>query len=446
MSDVNFPDVLGAITGGPRASLDILQAAAAVRPRPPRSGQVFEILLLLQNASDERLAAAVTLALPETDAQRQRGRFVCANPAAQIVLQAAEVGVVIFSVLTLPDAAPSAAYRARLTLDVKTAQKPQRVRGNNGGGAFDPRDLLASAAPAFEALTTLQFNASKARGGGFDLEFALAAGDGKPAAAREYKTRFVSLWRATSDPHAGPMLQLYSPLLRARLLSQLRRGALLPALTDSTRTRFEKAGYPLREAEAVLIAKLMTLLLEYSVPDDTNHGFIAAGRWAVTPLLNRPYDPDNSPEIPRWVRGLLRTVEQEPRAAGSVAAVLAGPAYDDLLYDAVQFGFDLVQASTGEDVGNPAERDAYAADLISLLNSGGPLDFSRAYLPLIMGGMLINDLLLLPEEKPADQLHGVAAAVEAREKTLPPEEAPLLELTNILLDRTARKYGFWVLP
>jgi hypothetical protein len=446
MADVNFPDVLGAITGGPRAAFDLVQAAAAVRPRPPRTGQAFDVVLLLQNTCSERVGITATLALPEADARRQRGRFICPTPSAPVVLQPAEVGALFFPVLTLADAAPAPSYRVRLTLEARPAQKPARIRKAQGGVPFDTRDLPASALPAFEALKALNFNAGKARANGFELEFGLAAGDGRPTPAEQRRTRFYSLWRTTTATQAVTLLHIYGPLLRGRLLGQLRRSALVPALTAATSQRFAQAQYPLREAEAALIAKLMGLLLEYAAPDDTGHGFIAAGEWAIAPLLNRPFDLSQPVDVPHWLRGLLREVEREPKAALNAVEVLAGPVYDDLLCDAVRYGFDLVHGATGEDVGSPAERNAYATDLLHLLNHGGPLDFSRAYLPLIMGGMLVNELLLLPEEKPADLLHGVAAAVEEREPALPPEEAPLLELTNVLLDRTARKYGFWVLP
>lgn len=446
MTDVNYPDVLGAITGGARASLDVVQLAAAARPRLPAAGQVFELALLVQNAGDAPVELTAELALPEQDARKQPGRFACEPPRARLVLQAAEAGVAIFPVRVHPETAPANDYRARFSLTMKTIGKPRRLRHAQGGGAFDPRDLPAASGPWFGALKALDYQAARLHGRTLETTFAVGPPRAVTTPLEPRKTQYLSLWRVTTAGQASTLLHLYSPLLRGQVLSQLKRANTLAPLTRGTQAAFGKAGYPLHEAEATLIAKLMSLILEYASPDDTHHGYIAAGRWAVSPLLGRALELDHPPEVPRWLRGLLRLIEQDPRAATHAPAALAGPVYLDLLYDAAQHGFDLVQSATGEDVGSAQERDAFASGLLDLLRAGGPLDFSRAYLPLIMGGILINDLLLQPQERPADQLHGLAAALEAREPAIAADEEPLVEMTLMLLDRMAQKYGFRVLP
>lgn len=446
MTDVNYPDVLGAISGGARASLDGLQLAAAVRPRMPAAGQVCELALLLQNAGDTPVELAIELVLPEQDARKQPGRFACNPPRARLLLQPAEVGVAVFPVRVHPETAPSSDYRARFSFDLKTTGKPRRLRHAQGGGAFDPHDLPASSGPWFGALKALSYNSFRLHGRTLEAGFPVGPARAVTTPLETRKVQYLSLWRATTAAQASTLLHLYTPLLRGQVLSQLKRANTLPPLIRATQTTFEAAGYPLAEAEATLIAKLMSLILEYASPDDTHHGYIAAGRWAITPLLGRALELEHPPEVPRWLRALLQIVEQEPRAALHAPAALAGPAYFDLLYDAAQYGFDLVQGATGEDVGSAEERDAFASGLLDLLRAGGPLDFSRVYLPLIMGGILINDLLLQPQERPATQLQGLAAALEQRELTLAPDEQTVFDLTTQLLDRMAQKYGFRVLP
>jgi hypothetical protein len=388
---------------------------------------------------------AVELALPETDARKQRSRFVCDPPRVRVLLQPAETGVIVFPVRVHSDAAPSNDYRARFTFDIKPQGKPNRLRQSHGGGAFDPRDLPASSGPWFGALKSLSYDSTKLHGRALEVAFSLGPAQTATASLEARKVSYLSLWKATTAAQASTLLHLYTPLLRGQILSQLKRGQTLPPLIRATTAHFERAGYPLEEAEAALVAKLMSLILEYASPDDTHHGYIAAGRWAITPLLGRALDLERPPAVPRWLRALLRIIEQEPRAAAQAPAALAGPAYFDLLYDAAQFGFDVVEGATGEDVGSAEERDAFATGLIDLLRAGGPLDFSRAYLPLIMGGIQINDMLLMPQERPADLLHGLAAALEHREATVEPGDA-VLDMTTLLLDRTAQKYGFRVLP
>jgi hypothetical protein len=91
MSDhVNYPDVLGAITGGARCNIGVAQAALAVRPRVVRAGRPFEIILLLQNASGVDVDVTMTLHLPEVDAQKQRGKFV--SKTTRLVIGMASAG------------------------------------------------------------------------------------------------------------------------------------------------------------------------------------------------------------------------------------------------------------------------------------------------------------------------------------------------------------------
>ena len=446
MADVNYPDVLGAITGGVRASLDMLQLAAAVRPKLPRAGMPCEMVLILQNACDSPVDVGVELALPELDAHKQRGRFECDPPRVRLLLQPAEAGVVIFPIKIRSDAAPSADYRTRMTFDARVSGKPHRIRLPQGGGAFDIRDLPTGSAPWFSALKPLVYSTARLHGRSFELTWSLSPGQSPTAPLDSRDAQYYSLWRATTAVQASTVLHLYTPLLRGQILSQLKRAQTMAPLTRATAATFEKAGFPLDDTEATLIAKTMSLILEYASPDDTHHGYIAAGRWAVTPLLGRALDLENPPAVPHWLRALLRLVEKEPRAASHAPAVLAGPAYLDLLYDAVQFGFDTVQTATGEDVGSAEERDAYANDLIGLLRGGGQADFSRAYLPLVMNGILNNDQLLMPQERPSDLLHGLAAVLERRETRIGPDEQTVYEMTLALLDRMAQKYGFRVLP
>ena len=71
----NYPDILGAITGGLRCNINVVQLALAVRPRVVRAGRPFEAILLVQNASDVNVDVTATLHLPDKDAAKQKNQF-----------------------------------------------------------------------------------------------------------------------------------------------------------------------------------------------------------------------------------------------------------------------------------------------------------------------------------------------------------------------------------
>src|SRR5215468_1697322 len=102
MSDsVNYPDVLGFLTGGQRASFGAAQVALAVRPRLIRAGRPFEVILLVQNASDGAIDVTMTLHLPNIDARRQHDRFLTKTQKLVVTVKGAEVGYVVLPVTTL---------------------------------------------------------------------------------------------------------------------------------------------------------------------------------------------------------------------------------------------------------------------------------------------------------------------------------------------------------
>ena len=60
-------------------------------------------------------------------------------------------------------------------------------------------------------------------------------------------------------------------------------------------------------------------------------------------------------------------LERDERAANLPAQAITRYLYEDLLRDAVNLGFDLVNEATGEDLGSVEEQSLYREQLISAL-------------------------------------------------------------------------------
>jgi hypothetical protein len=104
-----------------------------------------------------------------------------------------------------------------------------------------------------------------------------------------------------------------------------------------------------------------------------------------------------------------------------------------------------VETATGENLGSPEEMEHYADRVIEMLKSGqgdSELDFNRVYLPLIMGGIIVNDQMLTEKEDPAELLKGISHALEARLQTDPNADPTIVDMTGLLLERTGQKYGY----
>lgn len=439
---VNYPDVLGTITGGARVNVGVAQAALAVRPRVVRAGRPFEVLLLLQNACDVDVDVTATLHLPEVDAKKQRGRFVTKNTRLVIGMAAAEVGYLVLPATTLPDTAPSDAYKIAVEVDAKPLRKPRRVREPEGGGEFSPEFLKPDAREQVESLRSLTFSTARRLGRG-TLEAPLSLMSGTLGQIVDFKPGWVSICRLTDYADARPLLHHYGDLLRTTVLPRLKRHEVYPTLLQTTKTAFANAGFPLQEAEAVLITKLMVLILEYASPSENGHGYIAAGKYGVIPLIERnPLSLESAPQLPRWLLGMLQLVDRDARAADQPSMTLTRLLYEELLFDAALLAFELVERETGEDLGSAAETEGYSRALVHMIKNREGLNFSHVYMPLIMGGIIVNDKIPVSKQSPYDLLRSLSSAMESRAAASGDEEIPLIEMTEWLIDRAGQKYGF----
>ncbi len=255
---------------------------------------------------------------------------------------------------------------------------------------------------------------------------------------------WVSLCKVSDYQDDRLLLERYGALVRVSTLPLLKRQLLLKPLIETTESRFKAAGFPLKLAEATTIANLMTLVLEYATPRATAHGAIVARGYDVEGLLGRDlFEQDKPPVLPHWFRGMLGTIEIDARAATHPAQVITRYLYDDLLRDAIDFGFDLISEATGEDFGSGEEQVAYREQLIELLKAKDGLDFSRVYLPLVMGGILISEQVALAKENPVELLNAIGLALEERFERLSADEQPIYTMTNQIIARAGQRYGFY---
>jgi hypothetical protein len=438
---VNYPDILGLITGGYRCNIGVAQVAVAALPRIVRAGRPFEVILLVQNASDDPIDVSMALHLPKQDAKKQRDRFICRTQRLVVGVKGAEVGYVVLPVTTLPDTAVSDSYKIGVEFEIKPLGKPNRIRLHEGRGKVSLELMSEASKTKIEALKTANFYTEK-QGTQSLIEIPLTVMSGTVGNLADFTPGWVSISKMSDYGDDRLLLHRFGPLIQVHTLPQLKRDIMLPPLIEATYTRFAEAGYPLKLAETTAIAKLMTLILEYATPRYNAHGNIAAGSYNMEALLQRdPFTLEAHMEFPHWFRGLLTMLERDERAAAHLAVMIPRYLYDDLLRDAIDFGFNLVEGVTGEDLGSLPERAAYRERVIHALAQKSGVDFSTAYLPLAMGGILVNEHLIFQKENPLERLQELEAALYERVKEPnPPDQGTYITVSDILA-RVAQRNG-----
>lgn len=415
---INYPDLLGAITGGPRLNLDVIQCAVAARPSPVPAGQIFELILLVQNASDIDVDVILTPVLPDQGAYREKSRFTPKSSRLRIGVLPAEVGYVALSVATSASLQPSADYLAGLNLDIERMEKkkPQRVRAVTGGGVFAFEELPEAARAQIEILRPLRFSADPAKKKNFLQTQVVVGNPGLTSlkAFKEQKTEWTSLWTMRDHVDAYIIAQRVWPQAQ-EALQKLKRDTVFMPLLKANQERFQASHYPLLPPEAICITKLMTLMLEMG---------------ATEPTVGDPH-----PAWPRWFTRLCRLLFQEPTLATQPEALATRLLYADLVYDAVLHGFTMVSAIANESFGSPEESGRYADNIVDSLTHQKPLDFSNTYFPLVMGGLIANARVTMPREQVRETAFVLAKALDKRRPEKNQDNTFIFEITDKLIER-----------
>lgn len=416
-ASANYPDVLGVISAGKRLNLDAVQCALAVRPAQAPAGKPFDLVLLLQNTSDGEVDVIVHPALPERDLARRKDPFTLKSTRIVCGLEAAQTGALIIPVLVAPTAQPGTGYVAAVELEVKRlTKKSQRIRLPEGGGTCAPTDLEETARAQIVELRALQFsNDSGGKKSRLQAPFTLLPPvPTSLQALRELQTRWVSLWtlRDFADPYVIAQ-RVWDPA--QSVLRQLTRETLFMPLLKATQERFQASQYSLLPPEVILISKMLMLMLEMGVAE--------------------PGPANPRPPWPRWFTTLCRLLVRQPALATQIEPLVTRLLFPAIVYDAALYGFTMVTTVTREDFGTAAEMHQYADGLAEALTRGQTLDFARAYLPLVMAGLIANARVTMPREQVRETVFTLSKALEKRRAERTSANAFIFDLTSRLIER-----------
>ena len=445
MSDTpNYPDVLGYITGGKRHNVNVVQVALGVRPRVVRAGRPFEAVLLVQNASDVNVDVAVMMEVPERDAKKQKGKFTTGKNRLVIGLRPAEMGYIKLPVNSQPDTAVDNDYRISMEVKVKPLDKPGRVRLAEGGGQVVLENLRPETIEQIEELSKLNFSADKRFGLRDVLEVSFSVMPGRLGQIAPLQPGWVNLWSMSDHRDPEVLLERYGPKIVEQALPKLKREYTFVPLLESTRTQFAAAGYPLILGEAVMIAKLLTFVLEMANPQEHTVNSYANAAFDIPVIMQKHQDglSENIPPFPLWFDGLLHQVAGNEDLLRAPAQVVGKLLYTQLLRDTVPYAFELIKRATGEDLGTPAEVDQYSSQLVQRLEHKSGMDFAHTYMPLVLAGLIVYEQVPLKDEELLQTLRDVTEALMERDGDLTDEDEPIYEITKQIINRSAKQFGF----
>lgn len=434
MSDpttTQYPDILGYITGGPRAALGPVQAALTVRPVVARVGSSVEVLLLLQNTADAPVRINATLQPPPGCASSQ--------PELSITLFPAEVGYI-----TLPMTASEATPAEQVVgVDVQIIpQAAYRVVRVSDPAHADYYDFFhASSVTPLRSLQSLEFsattcpanNATRLEAPFFVVDAVTTA---RPA---EVSAGWTSLW--TLDDLSGDRAQIqrYGEVILERFLPVLTEERLLDPLRRITEERIKLAGYNIQPVEVDYIARLQVAVLSLAVmPAGDQPSLYHVGY----SLRQAAHTASTLIALPNWCRGLLELLETDAHTAEQPIYTLTTLLYDDLLRDAMALGFDRIRSFTGAALGSEDDEHVYGEHVLNILSrADSQPTFTDIYLPLVLGGIIVDRQAALSQRAQQQRLSEIDARVQQRWMERTAENEPIFAMITDTISQLSVSAG-----
>jgi hypothetical protein len=240
------------------------------------------------------------------------------------------------------------------------------------------------------------------------------------------------------------LLARYGPQLRDQALPLLNRANVFRPLVETTLSQFAEAGYSLRTAEAVMIAKVLTYVLEMAAPREDVLDHLANPAFNVRLALDKWASANGGalPDLPYWFSGLVYHVARSEELMRAPAQVVSKILFLDLLRDVIPHAFSMIKIETGENMGTPAEIQQYTDQIIARLENKQGMDFTHAYMPLVLAGIIVHDRITMKGEEMLDTLRATSEAVQDRIQEVSSDEMPVLDITRELINRHTRQFGF----
>ncbi|MBN8639075.1 MAG: hypothetical protein J0M07_27410 [Anaerolineae bacterium] len=405
-----YPDVLGAIAGHTRITLDPVQAAVGIFPKRAYINQPIEVVAIVQNMIDQGAEVRITLDLPTRDPNGKPVAFSIPKKSVTLHMTPGETGVVRMPLAPIMPSQPAEEVEIKVSLKAKAAKNGQLVRPPTRGA---PPSVLAVSPFKLQVLRDIQFPEHVLDDGKLSVSFSI---DSKrlPNVTQALKPTYEPLW--TRQQLNQERQHLLEKIDAARVIAQtfVPRDVYI-SLFHAVDELYAAHGLPLHPGESRAIAKMLV----YTFEDQSDT------------------DPNYRIEDQRWFQTLCQTLAVDETVArkdpGEVAVEYL---FDALIYDAILFGFTIIRSRVRVNLGDRTERIHYAERFLKWLAGQGDSDLVYIYLPLVLGGLSVNHLVRAPKDDPWVMLDELREAMRGRIRLASRDTAEIFDMLEKLLERS----------
>lgn len=409
--DPYYPDVLGTIAGGLRVGFkDDLQAAVGVFPRNAYLNQPFEVIVILQNMLDQNLDVQITLNLPRKAPDGSAMKLETPRKVVSMTMKAGEVGVLRLPVVALPPTAPAIDVPA--VVSIRTRSRGGNMMRLPTRGA--PPSVLSVSPFKLQALRDIEWvdHPLNQPPDNITVTFEIAARS-LPALQQPLKPSYEVLW--THEKMLAERRNILNKLDEARVLAAtFTRQAIYESMLLAVDDTYAACGLPLHPGEVRAIAKMLT----YTV-DNRVH-----------------LDPSFRPEDQRWFQTLTQVLAHDEKVAEwEPGEIIARYLFDSVMYEAVLAAFAVIRPRVRVNLGDRAERIHYANRVLLWLSGQAEADQMYIYLPLVLGGVVVNHQVTGAGDQPWDVIDGLHEARRGRIRLASGSASEVFDMLDQLLEQ-----------
>ena len=396
---IQYPDILGEFFDSTqRFEADGVQYRVYFEPESVKAGEVTALFFVMQSVVDAPVEFLLDLDLPKTPKKLQG--FKVAKSQFQVTLAPGQVCELKIPIQPVDVRAKD--YCVRLNLRGKAERRVQRVRPpkSNGRMAKTPiqdlvgLELVSSIGAAFTSKTerrpTVNLNVTE---GTEPAEYDLS-----PALAELWKAEDLDLQvRATKEFNDR----------RLPVVSSLTQPVLFAAMLNESRQRLPEVGIQLTLGESIFLSKILTYTTMLFLSDEA----LQDGLF-----------------VPIFQRLLASRVPFD-----NASWLLMKFGYEHIVNLAVALSFGLLDNHRKERVWPLLEQREARNFIVGQLKDRDVLPIDLLYVPLILGGILVNSQVVLEGEDVEDSLATIKRSRDLRLSELSQGDEQVMGIMDELL-------------
>jgi len=385
---IEYPDVMNdVIDARQRYESGAVQYLAWFSPAQTPPGSTPLLNLIVQSVMDVPVQVQIRLGLPQPDRKLKN------LPQPMFNLFQSELGLTLESgevvKLTIPvyvqRHVPPGPYAFAVTVRSALTAQGERVRSKQGADRLGAFKIRHPEGLGITQITPRGFQTREAAGQSVPLQV-VPTGEA-PQPMPELKPTLDSLW-TIADWEPIPPAQRELNDRRIYIMPELTAQNLYMPFMEQTAIAFLGCGVRFHVGEAILVTKMLTYTVLYMSSN------------------------------PVWLDCLMVPIYALAQATGEptddVIWLLTALGYSNVVELSIALAFSLIEEALQRQPWTPDEQQGLREFIVACLEAGESLSGEFVYLPLVLGGLLVADQVVMEGEDVGETLALAAQAKAAK--------------------------------